>query len=649
VCISIRLPALFPSRRLVAAALALMVGLVLSPAFGTQAPAYRLSPVQRIDIGAESLAWLDGSLYASGWYPNERILFRIDPKTGAVQSRWTFAHPILGLAGNPDTGEIYISQYIGWGLDITITRFNPATSRIVGAVPFTTDSATGLAFADGRLLIAHNDVTYPYNDLSVLVVDPATGHLERRLDLSPHHDYPNVSGIEVTEDTLYVGVDNGGSDPRILQFDLRRPDWPYVGEFPLGEGFRPSNSTTHPAAAAFDGTNLWIGWAFGIYRAQLVRANDGNRLVALRDVNGNGASELAVLYRVMATYSYRFRVTDSQDRSTLIDFPATHRDQHLALRSVPDYRGSRAEELAILDDARRVSLYDGLIGDALGDVVFDFDDNLSSSSRSQIIDFRIIADEDGDLDSRLALLTEVPLGGQGQRIPRVDIRSMNGDEIGTITYSRTYRPRQLVPLTDYVGDPAAEIAIVTDGKAGDIDDRLVVSEGTSGNFIRSSSLNVIKGISLDAASLGDLNGDRVDEVATLVRAIDHEVIVVNDPTRWRPVYRHEFHDLYRAFAFTVLDDINGNESPELAVAASRSDGKQRIEVVDSVSGQRLMRTWIDPAWRHEDMSPIADLDGNGAQDLAVLVRHRVSGALGVFVKEGATGIQLSANPIRPAE
>jgi hypothetical protein len=146
----------------------------------------------------ESLVSGDGSLYAysSGY------LDRIDPATGAIAATAHYNPPLpnppviagntVWVVGSASGGNVHLYGYNAQTLKQTASILVPVTGSVAA-------SASNMLTAgpDGHLYVAAG--------LAVVVVDPATGNLIKRIDLTQG----SATSVAVSPDgsTLYVGVD----------------------------------------------------------------------------------------------------------------------------------------------------------------------------------------------------------------------------------------------------------------------------------------------------------------------------------------------------------------------------------------------------------------------------------------------------------
>jgi hypothetical protein len=91
------------------------------------------------------------------------------------------------------------------------------------------------------------------------------------------------------------------------------------------------------------------------------------------------------------------------------------------------------------------------------------------------------------------------------------------------------------------------------------------------------------------------------------------------------------HDL------AMMPDANANGAPELALLLVRADNRVRVEVRDSLTGDRVGRVAFDPTFVPRRLAVVPDRNANGAAELAVLGTHPVSGQVAAEVRDSHTG------------
>lgn len=86
-----------------------------------------------------------------------------------------------------------------------------------------------------------------------------------------------------------------------------------------------------------------------------------------------------------------------------------------------------------------------------------------------------------------------------------------------------------------------------------------------------------------------------------------------------------------------LQDIDGNLSPEIATLRITSDGRTKV-VIRDVSTKSSIKTisFFSSDWEPISLSVIPDVNGNGSQELAVLARRDDTGAIRTIIKDTLT-------------
>ena len=98
--------------------------------------------------------------------------------------------------------------------------------------------------------------------------------------------------------------------------------------------------------------------------------------------------------------------------------------------------------------------------------------------------------------------------------------------------------------------------------------------------------------------------------------------------------------LYGILSAHAVTDLNGNATPDLVVTRSGNDGSINAEVRDGSSGALLRTmTYLNGTFAPVHATVLPDLDGNGSQELAVLAARRSDGR-GIVEIRNLSGAQL---------
>ena len=103
--------------------------------------------------------------------------------------------------------------------------------------------------------------------------------------------------------------------------------------------------------------------------------------------------------------------------------------------------------------------------------------------------------------------------------------------------------------------------------------------------------------------------------------------------------REFFGDGFRPAGLISLPDINNNSIPELAALGDADSGEIRLRVADSSTGNGIRNfAFFTAGHSPVDLAPLVDISGNGAADVALLVRRQSDGVNLVAVRDALTGI-----------
>jgi hypothetical protein len=117
-----------------------------------------------------------------------------------------------------------------------------------------------------------------------------------------------------------------------------------------------------------------------------------------------------------------------------------------------------------------------------------------------------------------------------------------------------------------------------------------------------------------------------------------QVWVVDAVNNQRVATLAAFNPDYDPLKLVVVDDLNGNGAQEYAVLGRKpATGQVNTTVLDGATGRWLNQIWYDRACMPLDLVSIADLNGNGAAELVMLGRCGTAKVLRAIVKDAKTG------------
>jgi Tol biopolymer transport system component len=291
----------------------------------------------------------------------------------------------------------------------------------------------------------------------------------------------------------------------------------------------------------------------------------------------------------------------------------------VAFLTVPDFAGTPAPELVALGADGVAEVRDGLSGELLTVVSFDAD--------LEPVDLDVITASDGGTPI-LAML------GKGDT--RIELRdAATGGLVGRISYPSDRVPVDLQAIKDISGDGRGDLAVLEQHPDPTKHSKIELRDGATGRSL--GALWVGKGFTLrQLVSVEDIGG--IENLATLRTGPDTVNVLVQDPASGLKVNGIGYSPIREPQLMIGMPDADGNGSGEIAVIARNPlDGDQRLVVKDAVDSSLLFNVWFPRGFEAKDASILSDLDGNGADELAVLVRRPSDSRLRVFVFDGQDG------------
>jgi hypothetical protein len=138
----------------------------------------------------------------------------------------------------------------------------------------------------------------------------------------------------------------------------------------------------------------------------------------------------------------------------------------------------------------------------------------------------------------------------------------------------------------------------------------------------------------------DLNGNGIPELAVLGEEdTTGEVRVqLKDASTGAEVGVVFFGATHTPWGLAIVEDQNGNGVAELAVLEEeRTTGQGRVQLKDALTGEWIRDITFSATYAPRGLAVIADQNGNGVAELAVLVEQRVTGNGRVLLKDALTG------------
>jgi hypothetical protein len=157
-------------------------------------------------------------------------------------------------------------------------------------------------------------------------------------------------------------------------------------------------------------------------------------------------------------------------------------------------------------------------------------------------------------------------------------------------------------------------------------------------------------------ALGDLTGDGHQYLAVLFEEATAGTVTaqIKQAVSGTLIQIFDFEQGYAPLDLTVVPDQNSNGAPELALLGLRAtDRRVQVEVRDTRTGERLTAVAFNPVFAPQRLAVLPDRNGNGSAELAVLGINAGNGAIAAAIKDAATGAGLGqiffAKTFRPVD
>jgi hypothetical protein len=158
------------------------------------------------------------------------------------------------------------------------------------------------------------------------------------------------------------------------------------------------------------------------------------------------------------------------------------------------------------------------------------------------------------------------------------------------------------------------------------------------------------------AALGDLTGDGSQYLAVLFEDAEAGTVTaqIKQAVSGTLIQIFDFDQGYAPLDLAVVPDQNANGAAELALLGRHAtNGSVQVEVRDTRTGERLTAVAFNPVFAPQRLAVLPDRNGNGSAELAVLGINAGNGAIAAAIKDAATGAGLGqiffAKTFRPVD
>jgi hypothetical protein len=378
------------------------------------------------------------------------------------------------------------------------------------------------------------------------------------------------------------------------------------------------------------------------YKSAIARISQDQppEVQVLRDLNANAAPEIAVLLHDSAAPRVTAVLKDSASSALVrrIAFDAQYWPRQL-LR-LPDANANGSEDLVVLGVHRvtgvqAAEVRDGRTGELLARVMFD---RFFKASRLLALD-----DLNGNGTPELALLesselrakaqTEVRDSITGALIRRIDLPALNG----TMLLDHVMTP-------DGDSNGRDDLAALGVQPYGAQDRFIAINDPKTGNPVASRQILGYRYNATRLAGLPDGNRNGVPELAILGQDgypnnVPGVFMFEGSSTDANPVRTVAFDKTGRLQDLRRIADLNGNGYPEIAVIKTDTQpGRGTVQIKDGLSGVPIANhSFPSAGYSYRDVAVCPDLNRNGSPELVLLQQRKSDGQVTALILDARTG------------
>lgn len=249
----------------------------------------------------------------------------------------------------------------------------------------------------------------------------------------------------------------------------------------------------------------------------------------------------------------------------------------------------------------------------------------SLTGTKPVLDLQVAPDMNGNGKQEVAVLREGPVN--------VELRDAgNGAAIKNVAFSTSLFPQSLSVLPDTNGNRTPELAVLGRQAGRNV---VEVRDAQSGALLRSVTFDATA-TARNLAVLPDINGNGKPEVAALFDNTNptlDDVLEVRDVNDGALVKSMSIGKGSQASEVALVADLNGNGSPELAVLRTEAAD---VQLFDSQTGIKLSSIALDSFYMPLHLAAVPDVNSNGTEEITVLSRKISDGSLRAEVRDAKT-------------
>ncbi len=240
----------------------------------------------------------------------------------------------------------------------------------------------------------------------------------------------------------------------------------------------------------------------------------------------------------------------------------------------------------------------------------------------------------------------------------VEVRDPStGANVGNIWFSPGHTPREAIAIPDISGNGVEEFVVLhtrdSDGAVA-----AQIRDSNAGAFVRNVYFS--PGFHpVDMALVPDVNGNNAPELALAMiqQGSSRGIVQIRDLGTGSVISSIWMPTGYALYNVAVINDSNGNGAPDIAALVKRIDdpstnsGPIAVRIGDTSSGNAVRTIFYRPAgssvFGRHPLAVLPDFSGNGMDEIAIAVQVDSTQRTVLATHDSGTGAQLSSIFVTP--
>ncbi len=338
------------------------------------------------------------------------------------------------------------------------------------------------------------------------------------------------------------------------------------------------------------------------------------------DIDTDGVPELAAAIPTGAGGSARLYVKEPVSNQSLADDPVLGSSwQLIAVETIDNGSQIGVASLAYDGLATRVQLRAAANGNLLRNITF-----LDSQWEPKGIAILDVNENSVDDIAVLAVNRNT-----GEIVAQIRESSTGAFIKNNFFLNAAWRPLDIVALEGFDPNPGPELAVLATTAEGQI--VAAVKDAASNGFIRNVFYLNANWEPVDFVAIDSLPSQAEPVLALLARnRSTGKIVTMLKNASSNAFVKNVFHlsSAFTPHAVAVLEDIDANPGPELAVIGTAGSGKIIVQLKDAETNTFIRNLVpLGSSWEAKSMRVIADVGGNSEQEVAVLARRKSDGKI----------------------